>query len=416
MAVVLPCIKGKMGSTTFYQTKMSALELVKSVRAASELDEWTSMGPEERIQREPNKQRIVKEIAPYITDSSDRFFGSLIVLVYRGEIDFEGIHQFVAKVPKAYQSTTKDMGFLTIDGATLIVLDGQHRYLALDKVVNHEVQGEFSKEVPHDELSVIFIPYESNEKTRRIFNKINKYAKATGRGDNILTDEDNTMSILARRFILDGEPLSSTYRADNGRIESVVNFKNNTLSARSLQFTTISTIHETVKMILEHKDIEVNPHLRPTDDELSDMYSVVKEYWEAALQYIEVYDKALENNKLIPKFRDPNSQWSLLFKPAAQLALFKGVIMAEKYGAPLKDVLQRVNKVNWSMNNPIWVDINVRTSGTIDPKLEAQNKAAHLICYLLASAFMDKDSILAVKKMYNSARKNDNEDLPPPIL
>ena len=68
------------------------------------------------------------------------------------------------------------MGFLTIDGGTLIALDGQHRLLALKDVCENPTEGDYSVQVPNDEVSVIFLNHESAQKTRSIFNTVNKYA------------------------------------------------------------------------------------------------------------------------------------------------------------------------------------------------------------------------------------------------
>ena len=62
--ITLPAIKGKIGTTEYYLTSMSARELVSSVKPADELEEWESMTIEEKMQREPNWNRIKKEIAP----------------------------------------------------------------------------------------------------------------------------------------------------------------------------------------------------------------------------------------------------------------------------------------------------------------------------------------------------------------
>lgn len=96
MATTRPAIRGRMGSTTFYETVMTARELLATVRAASERDGWSSSSPEERMQREPNMSRIHKEIAPYLANHPDRFFGSLIVLVPQGSIEFESLSSFEA--------------------------------------------------------------------------------------------------------------------------------------------------------------------------------------------------------------------------------------------------------------------------------------------------------------------------------
>ena len=83
MATLIPCIKGKFGNTEYYEAKMNAREFIQSVRIAKDLDEWTSMNISERIQREPNLKRIKEEIAPYLAENEDRFFGSIILLIYK---------------------------------------------------------------------------------------------------------------------------------------------------------------------------------------------------------------------------------------------------------------------------------------------------------------------------------------------
>ena len=49
------------------------------------------MSIEERMQREPNLARIKREIVPYLARHADRFFGSVIVLVQPGSVEFEPI-------------------------------------------------------------------------------------------------------------------------------------------------------------------------------------------------------------------------------------------------------------------------------------------------------------------------------------
>lgn len=415
MAVLIPCIRGKIGSTEYYQGKMTAYELVKSVRSPSELDEWASTGVEERWQREANKTRIEKEIAPYIAQTKDRFFGSLIVLIYEGQLEFDELKGFNAKIPSIFQAAAKDIGFLSIDKAILVVLDGQHRLLALDKVVKHEVQGEYSREVPNDEISVIFIKYENPEKTRRIFNKVNKYAKSTSRGDNIITNVDDAHAIIARRLMQEDEPFGITYETDKGQTEHIINWKNTSIPQRSLQFTTISALNDIAKIILNSKGIEINQHMKPQDEDLDEWYAIVREYWELVIDNILVYKSALENNRLLPEYRKPDSDYSLLFKPAAQIALFRALMNIERK-MDIKEALIKMNEIDWSMRSPIWTDIIVRSSITIDPKLEAQERAAKLVYYLVAAEHMTNEEIKQIKLMYNQARGNFEEDLPSPIV
>jgi DNA sulfur modification protein DndB len=258
---------------------MSARDLVQGVRAASSLEEWQGMSIEERMQRDPDLKRIKGEIAPYIAGSQDRFFGALIVLVYKGEVYFDSMKDWVNnKAPRAYQSVADDIGVMTIDGGSLIILDGQHRLLALEMVIKKpdDVSGECREEVPNDDVCVIFIKHEDNEKTRRIFNKLNRYAKTTSRGDNIITSEDDRSAIIARKLLLDGAPLGVKTK---GSSDVIVEWKSNTIAARSTKLTTISVVYESVKLILNDQNVPLDPTFRPNEEELEQYYEWAEQFW-----------------------------------------------------------------------------------------------------------------------------------------
>lgn len=317
MPLVIPCVKGYMDNTDFYQATMKARDLVQGVRPANELDEWTILSIEDRMQREPDLKRIKEQIAPYIAEAKDRFFGSMIVLVYKGEIYFDSIRDWVSsKAPRAYQSVADDIGVITIDGGSLIMLDSQHRLLALEKVVKAEVTGNCREEVPNDDVCVIFINHESNEKTRRIFNKVNRYAKPTSRGDNIITSEDDRSAIVARHLLSDGAPLGIKAK---GSSDVIVEWKNNTLAARSEKLTTISVVYETVKLILISKGIPLDPSSRPSEEELEQYYEWAEHFWITVLEGLQPYREAINDSSQIKEMRKDDQPYSLLFKSAAQI-------------------------------------------------------------------------------------------------
>lgn len=413
MAIVMPCIRGKIGNTEYYQAKMAARELVTGIRPAKELDEWASMGIEERMQREPNLKRIRDEIAPYIAKTKDRFFGSVIVLVYKGEVHFEELKDVISKLPRAYMSVTNDIGFLTINGGSLIMLDGQHRLLALEKVVKNEIPGKYADDVPNDEISVIFINHESNEKTRRIFNKVNRYAKTTSRGDNLITSEDDGYAILTRWLLNDGAPLG----VKNEKNElALVNWKQNTLTTRSTNLTTISVVYETIRYILNGEGKHLNESIRPSDQELEECYELVESFWKKVLAGVKPYTEALIDLSEIPIMREPDEPYSLLFKPAGQIAFFKGLVSAVERGLDLDTALERANQIEWSMNAPIWKDIIIRTSGAIDASADARERTSLLIAYLLSADTMGNDEITKVEEMCKKAQGEKFTDLPSPVV
>jgi DNA sulfur modification protein DndB len=414
MATVIPSLRGKIGNTEYFVAKMTAGELVSRIRPANELDGWTTMSIDERMQRDPNLTRIKNELAPYVANTKDRFFGSLIVLVYKGEVTFESLSDLSAKIPQAYKSGAKDIGFVTIDGGSLIVLDGQHRLLALEQVVKNKVTGEFSEDVPNDELSVIFIKHENNEKTRRIFNKTNRYAKPTSRGDNIITSEDDGYAILARRLLDEAAPLGPVSGAKKN---DVVDWKHNNLSIRSTQLTTISVVYETVKMILIFSGFnKIDPKFRPSEDELDHYYELAERFWETVLTNLKPYQEALADLSQIPKMRQDTQPHSLLFKPVAQMALFRGLTLAmDGERLTLEEAVKRANDIDWQMTSSVWKGILVRPNNTIDPRSEAINRAGTLISYLIAADKMDEKEKEAIQVEYNKG-KGTPTDLPMPVV
>ena len=431
MAQVIPCIKSKMGDTSYYQTTMKARELVSVVRAASEMDSWATMSIEERLQRELNQKRIDEEIVPYLVKSRDRFFGSLVVLVFEGKVTFEQIEKFGAKTPEAYRSEAKNLGFLMIDGGELIVLDGQHRMAALRNIIQEKtiIEGAVCRaEVPSDDISVIFIEHENNEKTRRIFNKINRYAKPTSRGDNIITSEDDGYAIVARKLLDVGAPLG----LKDSKKELIVNWKSNTLSVRSKQLTTISAVYETVKLILAHEGF---PHFdeksrvnRPGEDELDAAYEVVESWWSSILSKMKPYQEALADTtppqegikdvSRIPKMREAGESYSLLFKPVGQIAFVKGLIMAIQRKVDKNVAFDRANKCDWKLASDVWENIIARPDGKIIAKKEAIELTSELIAYFLSYDKMESKDKDSLNKRINRARgvedKKDYKDLPSP--
>ena len=125
----IPAIEARMGSSRYYQANMSARELAATVRAAMDFEEFDSFMAHERMQRKLSEERVEQEIVPYLTNSADRFFGSIIVLVYKPkEFEFESLQSLNhGNFSGAYEGLNSSLGALTIQGGKLFALDGQHR-------------------------------------------------------------------------------------------------------------------------------------------------------------------------------------------------------------------------------------------------------------------------------------------------
>ncbi len=411
MALLIPAIKGRIGNTEYYETTMRVRDLVQAVRRPSELDDWANFSIEERMQRELDDKRVREQIVPYLSRNEDRFFGSIIVLVYNGDVLFETIADLKISVPGAYKANAHRIGFVTIDGGSLIVLDGQHRLAALKSVYEPKqdgvVYGPYVKDIPDDEVCVIFLKHEDPVKTRRIFNTVNRYAKQTSRGDNIITSEDDGYAIVTRRLLRDDEPLGN--RVVNGKPFEVVNWKSNTLTTRSKQLTTISAVYESASLILGNGFYEAQT--RPDDARLEEGAERVGAVWKTMLEGLKPYHDALANPETIPAMRDEQAESALLFKPAAQIALLRGLLNATVGDRmTLTEAVSRANAIDWRMQAPLWIGVLIKASGAMDAGSEARNRAGGLISWLIAANLMTKEEQEAIRRTYNQAFGVDVND------
>ncbi len=405
MPMTVAAIHGRMGSIEFWQTKMRARELVAQARPASELDNWTHLSIEERIQRELNKRRVREEIVPYLAQAADRFFGSILVLVQNPkDFIFEPLSDVTSKIPAAYRPVVEAMGVLTIDGGQLVVLDGQHRLAALRTVIQGSdekgkpVVGEYASAVPDDELVVVFVRLDV-ETTRNVFNKINKYAKPTSRSDNIITSTSDGYAIIARRLLQVGEPLSLT--TDAGHL--LVNWESNTLGATDPELTTISAVYATAKDLLAHHGIrfdEKKEVVGPAETKLAEAYDKVAEVWRSLLEDLAGFVNILDNRGSIATLRKSEDYaFGMLLRPAAHIVLFRALSRALDRGVSLKDAIARLNGLDWRFEADLWRGPLIAPNGRISAKEENYNKTAELLAYMISADRMTPEQIAAVETL-----------------
>lgn len=417
----LGCIRAKMGKTTYCISKISAGELIDKVGIAKELPEWPDMTAEEKMQRECDIRRIVDEIVPYVIEDPDRFFSSLIVDIYSGfdAIRFEPLSKVVKDIPDAYAIPMEDMGFITLPGKErLIALDGQHRLLSL-KIAIRGLMGvpagtksfpsmnslQPHPELANEELSIILVEHTDTAKIRKIFNKINKYAKQTSRSDNIITSDDDTFAVIVRRLIREGGPL-----APIGKID-LVNWKSNTLSQRSKNLTTLSALYTIAETML--KDENFSSKLLPEDERLEEAYQRVADFWSVSLSHINAFRQYLdltEQDLPVSKLREEN----LLLKPVTQMALAHVALMAQRKGISWVSIVDKLNMIDWSFDNDMW--FNILVIGSANKKMitgkDSIRSAGTVISYMLMGDRMTQAEIADVRQIIRNAKNDENATLP----
>jgi DNA sulfur modification protein DndB len=427
-----------MGSTPYYNVTMKAHELLATTRPVRETDAWAGMGLEDRLQRDIDLRRVRTELVPYYANHQDRFNGSFVVLVMNGELEFEALEQF-CNIPAAYKSPARKMGFLTVSGdeADLVVLDGQHRYRALREILqDDEVPGPYASEVPNDEMSVIFIEHQSDnpQKSRRIFNKINRYAKPTSRSDNIITSEDDGNAIVARWILnpeyngaLPTETRESVLKKDspyyNPNAPKLVNWTSNTLAKGSRELTTLSTVYHTVEDILSahgfsHFDERSSP-VAPSEERLKEAFELANTYWASLMDNIDAFQNALAYPEKVSAWRyDGSHPYSLALRPVGQMALVKGLTMARNRSISEGDTkprldhneaIKRANNIDWRADAPMWAEVLVRPGGRMNAGKNAVRLAGELVAYLIGAEYMTDEDSNALLTKWNEARgKNLN--------
>lgn len=410
MGYTFPAIHGRMGSTDYYQATVKARELAAVAMMAAELPQWTTWSVFERFQRELAQKRIDKEIVPYLIRTKDRFFNSLIVLVFEPDnFEFESLADRVSGLPRAYRGASTKMGFLTIDGGSLVVLDGQHRLGALRGVTTAgaELSGEYLDAVAEDELSVLFIPHDSFEKTRRIFNKVNRYAKPTSPTDNIITSEDDGSAIVTRWLVEESPPLGlkgphPPLNGSDGAGEPIVEWRHQTLRPDARKFTTLSALYQMTQIILAADGItgfdEKHMVNRPSDRQLKHAYELVANWWHQVFANFTPYRRAIEHPSNLSWYRAYQSVYSLLFRPIGQISFTHALAGAVRLGRSLEEALEIAEDLEWSASDPLFIDTVVYANGHMAANESAIRLAGRLGTYLLAGDLMSDRAVTQLHK------------------
>jgi DNA sulfur modification protein DndB len=435
--IIVPAIRALMGTTSYFQAVLRADELARAVQAAMDFREFESFMESERMQRDMNERRVEQQIIPYLCKSPDRFFGSIIVLVYEPDLfEFTSWDSFGdLRAPAAFRDGAHRAGVLEIAGGKLFALDGQHRLHALRTVVSGvkhaprtglPIEGEFREAVADDELSVIFIPFETTEKARRIFNKVNRYAKPTSHSTNILTSEDDGYAILTRCLIgvddpdkFGGMDLRPLDLRRNGR--HLIEFEKLNLDTASEHFSTLNAVHEMVKSISRatgQPDLDEKTNvIRPTDDVLAAAYDESARWFATLTAEFRPWEEMARRPYRIPGARHMEQPWSLVFRPKGQEAFVQGLATAHRRSRlSVKTLAKRANEMPLTLSHHLWQGILCGSNGKMITKHSAL--ASRLVTYMLIGDDVGPKELSALEADFRKAKRDGNytvRPLPRPV-
>jgi len=357
MATTFAALKCKLGSTDYFVLTLTAKDLAARAIIPTAIAGWENPTLEEREQRDINYACVKNQIAPYLVSDADRFFGAFILVAQNFDPEnFEPVERFSKdRMPRLYKTQAQLMGFLTLTGGELLIpLDGQHRLKAIQFAIygrdekKKPIEGfSPSSTLPNEDVTVILIPCE-DKKARKIFTKVNKRAKPTTTGQNLVTDDDDIIAVLSRGIAND----QSVIGAD------LVKYKSNTLNDQEGYFTTLATVAEcNVKILEAHFPGEVD-RVRPTEDAKKMLYEQkVREVWSFLVENIDWFSNALDDKDKTgnEKRREIRAE-ILLGKPVPQVCLVNAFVRltASETNLSYAAAAKKLNAVTWAKTAPEW--------------------------------------------------------------
>jgi DNA sulfur modification protein DndB len=402
MATALPAMKGRFGSIEYYVVTMRSKELADKLVIPKDLDEWEDMTIEERFQREIDYGRVKKHIAPYLANDPDRFFGAFIVDIFNPEgVSFEPLDVVIKNLPSLYKKAAEAFGFLTLDGNEVLVpLDGQHRLAAIRFAISGKdekqknIEGlDANLDVASDYCTVLLVKHNAKV-SRKIFNKVNRYAKSTSKTDNLITADDDIVAVITREEV-----------ADKIFGERLVNYESNTLTKKGFEFTTLSVLYDATGLILEDQHGKIDRTILPSEADQKLYHNEARHFWDTICGKVIIFEKALmHRGEEGDQVRRETRETYTLGKPIVQLALVDAIL---RLHAPLEDgtrlgldtICDRVNTVDWRVDNPMWQHVMMNGDKVVTGRTAAKF-AARFIGYLLGERLHDKE-IAALTELYS---------------
>jgi len=331
MNIKIPAIKSSIGDWTYYTTSLSFKDVVNMVDKMSD-EIYQSSSLKEALQRSITEN--YKNIEQYIVSQPERFFNSLVLAIYDGE------PKWIQVDLDLDDTIFHNVGFLTLTGNEHIFpVDGQHRVEGIKAVLANKKNDNYFES---EKIPVVFIGHKTTEigmqRSRRLFNTLNRYAKPVSQSDIIILDEDDTSAITTRYLIEDTENVNlfKGNRLDDS-LQKAINSSNKT------SFTSLIAFYECNEAIQKHyfknhffgtaeyerykskyyasKTKNINytdfKRYRPEKDVLDNFIKFTESYWHSFENSFSFITEYLSNTEKLPadNFRKAETGGNILFRP-----------------------------------------------------------------------------------------------------
>lgn len=226
-------ISGTFGEVRYFITTLDQSDAVENIRFADEIQGSWSFS--ERVQRKLDENRANTEIFSYLAQGGIRFFNSIVVVLLPNSNDQREFWDF-STVSSQGKVVEKWVNLKLYKNVARIVIDGQHRLLALRRYWNaHTGKEPLNTQQVNDnfncletfDIPVVYLVFgnfgrvghvdlsetvrdEIIKATRNIFTVINKTAKSIDKQTQLLLD-DSKISALIPRKLLEEEVLEDRF-------------------------------------------------------------------------------------------------------------------------------------------------------------------------------------------------------------
>ena len=347
------------------------------------------------MQRKINEGRAKKEIANYLIDRDDAFFSSVVIACLGNVPEWQPIIPNENLRDELNIEKSEDFGFLGFDtNQKYFVLDGQHRLFAIREIItNEELFEKAGRDAFLDQgLNVILVSKgegedaeQFNQKYRRLFTSLNRYAKSTNTETNIIMDEDDAFAICTRNIIRrhpafewQGDPEKHPH----------LNIESKGLAKETEYLTSLATLYDFNKVVLKRdKFINTIPDFekadfirnRPDEDFLEACTQDLLKVWDAL---IEIYPNLVDieyrrrsrnpNAPLDSEFHDDLFLRPLGLKdiiaPLVRSLLSKSEEEIEAEDMTYAEALMPLKNVNWDIRQLPFRDLLLINESKEDPE------------------------------------------------
>ena len=416
----IPVIKSIIGNWTYYTGVLSFEDISNYVSPINdELHKSKSLS--DAIQRSITDNYL--SIKEYILNQDERFFNAIVLAVYDGnpnwievELEIEGEEFY-------------DIGFLSLSGEEKIFpVDGQHRVEGIRTALLE------NPELKNEKISVIFIGHkktqEGMEKSRRLFNTLNRYAKPVSMSDIIALDEDDS-SAISTRYLLE-----ESNKVELFKDKRVIFAKQKAIPDTNKEaFTSLITIYQCNNALLKYYFLNVYKETeeyqeyknkfykgkrnfnekdfmkyRPDEKTLQDFKNFNEDYWIHFVENFDVIQDYIALNTAL-KYRNRKSGGNILFRPIGIKPFVEATLEFKKYTSikDFSEVFEYFKEINFNLNEKPWR--NVVWSPQDGKMATSVNNLfiKNMFLYLVDPKILTKKQMNSLKKSYASLISYDGD-------